>query len=175
MATKIHHIPPLAGSGELHTLLGVINDKDRYRKALTELEEARRLANQAFENQYKAREIDALHSQATSDRDKAKFELAEANALCDRIKTDTANDVKLAKKEIDAERERFHVEHKAFKELENRFNNESKILEKILDGRTEKLNKLENDLTIKQENVEKLSKELKGKLAKIRKTAEEIK
>lgn len=175
MATKIHHIPAIPGIKEAHDFLELINNKDKLTKVINQLEAIRAEANEAIKKKYKASEIDELLDMANADREKAKFELAEANGKADRIIAEAKETIEKEKKDIGERIRKLNILQSSVDEEKRIFNNEKNSATELLDKRERETDKKETELSSKIAITEKLRLEYKEKLLRIRKAAEEFK
>lgn len=129
MAPK--QIKPFIGSQELATLLEIINNKEAYAKALTEINDARDKANKAFDDLQVGKDVESAMAAA-----------AEAHAVVDEAQAraaaiiDEANEAAL----------RLEADAQAMLEDAERISKSAGVAAKEQRG---KLNKLEGELTAK--------------------------
>ena len=175
MSTKVHHIPAIPGIKETHDFLELVNNKDKLTTVLNQLETARKEANEAIKNKYKASEIDELLGKANADREKAQFELAEANGKADRIIVEANETIEKAEKEFGERRRELDLLQSSVQEAQRIFDNEKNSATELLNKREKEIDKKETELASKIAITEKLRVEYKEKLLRIRKAAEEFK
>ena len=72
MATKIHHLNPIQGTQEIFTILEVLSNKDKFAKALSEIETKRKEVNDLIEVVGDAEEIKTLHAHAKAEAIRAE-------------------------------------------------------------------------------------------------------
>ena len=164
MNTKVHH-QPFPGTSDLHLILNLINNKEQYTKALSDLEYARLRANEAIEKLALGKNISSLHSGAVEDRKRAAKELEEAKVEAAKIRRDAdtfiiENGATFAKKESD-----FKVIVQAYNKESSEttanlvkreeqfkdFKKEMEAFEVTLNQRETKLNKLQEEVEEKRQ------------------------
>jgi len=164
MATKVHH-QALPGTGDLHLLLNLINNKERYTKALGELEFARLKANEAIEKLALGRNISSLHSGALEDRKRADSELEAAKVEADKTLKDAYKAMTDLKAEFEKKESKYDEKVKFFVKSSNETKTnlaereeqlkKAKIVmdafEVALNQRETKLNKLQEEVEEKRQ------------------------
>lgn len=100
MSTKVHHDIAIAGMKDLNTLLDIIQNKDKYTKAMKDLEAATAKANETIKLAGGATKLKNLESELAS---KESYLNANSTALSEAkrtFKADKANQIKEMKTKL---------------------------------------------------------------------------
>lgn len=176
MATKVHHLQqPLPGVKDLYTLLDVFRNRELYERMLSDLEAARKAANEAVELIAPANDIQHLNEVANVKNKEATQKLEEANTKAAEILSKAKEQARQALLPVDIEKELLAKAQVEFDELKKTHKKEWEQQQAAYKELTVQLEAQVKSLTAKHSEVSILKQSLEQKLSAFNLLSEQLK